>query len=378
LRKEKKIITTQTKINNQNNNFEELLQEYESVRPHRGQIVQGEVVELTEDTVLLDVGAKRDAVVPARELANLDETLFEDLSIGDQLPVYVTNTSSYDDELLVSIERGLEQQDWERAKEYLESKDTLELKIIGYNKGGLLLEFGRLDGFVPNSMVPGLPRGLSKQAKQTLKTKMIGDSLQAKVIEVDQPRKRLILSGKAAESLHRKERLEELEEGEHITGTVSNVVDFGVFVNLDGVDGLIHRSRLSWEDFEHPSNVLQPVEVLIKDVDIERERISLDRRALLPGPWDDFAKEHNNGDILEGEVVSVRDFGAFIKLTEEITGLLHVSELLPGVTHDPTKVLSPGDEILVRIIEIDKEQERVSLSMRRLPQDDIANWVIEA
>jgi len=381
LRKEKKIITTQTKINNQNNNFEELLQEYESVRPHRGQIVQGEVVELTEDTVLLDVGAKRDAVVPARELANLDETLFEDLSIGDQLPVYVTNTSSYGDELLVSIERGLEQQDWERAKEYLESKDTLELKIIGYNKGGLLLEFGRLDGFVPNSMVPGLPRGLSKQAKQTLKTKMIGDSLQAKVIEVDQPRKRLILSGKAAESLHRKERLEELEEGEHITGTVSNVVDFGVFVNLDGVDGLIHRSRLSWEDFEHPSNVLQPgdeVEVLIKDVDIERERISLDRRALLPGPWDDFAKEHNNGDILEGEVVSVRDFGAFIKLTEEITGLLHVSELLPGVTHDPTKVLSPGDEILVRIIEIDKEQERVSLSMRRLPQDDIANWVIEA
>lgn len=381
MRKEKKIITTQTKINNQNNNFEELLQEYESVRPHRGQIVQGEVVELTEDTVLLDVGAKRDAVVPARELANLDETLFEDLSIGDQLPVYVTNTSSYDDELLVSIERGLEQQDWERAKEYLESKDTLELKIIGYNKGGLLLEFGRLDGFVPNSMVPGLPRGLSKQAKQTLKTKMIGDSLQAKVIEVDQPRKRLILSGKAAESLHRKERLEELEEGEHITGTVSNVVDFGVFVNLDGVDGLIHRSRLSWEDFEHPSNVLQPgdeVEVLIKDVDIERERISLDRRALLPGPWDDFAKEHNNGDILEGEVVSVRDFGAFIKLTEEITGLLHVSELLPGVTHDPTKVLSPGDEILVRIIEIDKEQERVSLSMRRLPQDDIANWVIEA
>jgi len=381
LREEKKIITTQTKNNNQNNNFEELLQEYESVRPHRGQIVQGEVVELTEDTVLLDVGAKRDAVVPARELANLDETLFEDLSIGDQLPVYVTNTSSYDDELLVSIERGLEQQDWERAKEYLESKDIQELKIIGYNKGGLLLEFGRLDGFVPNSMVPGLPRGLSKHARQTLKTKMIGDSLQAEVIEVDQPRKRLILSGKAAEGLHRKERLEELEEGEHITGTVSNVVDFGVFVNLDGVDGLIHRSRLSWEDFEHPSDVLQPgdeVEVLIKDVDIERERISLDRRALIPGPWDDFAREHNNGDILEGEVVSVRDFGAFIKLTEEITGLLHVSELLPGVTHDPTKVLNPEDVVLVRIIEIDKEQERVSLSMRRLPQDDIANWVIEA
>ncbi len=351
------------------------------MRPRRGQIVQGEVLKLDEDTVLLDVGAKRDAVVPARELANLDETLFEDLSIGDQLPVYVTNTSSYDDELLVSIEKGLEQQDWEKAKEYLESGDILELKIIGYNKGGLLVKFGRLDGFVPNSMVPDLPRGLTKHARQTLKAKKIGDSLQAKVIEVIQPRKRLILSAKATESLHRKERLEELEVGERITGTVSNVVDFGAFVNLDGVDGLIHRSRLSWDDFEHPSDVLQPgeeVEVLIKDVDIERERISLDRRALLPGPWDDFSQEHDHGDIIQGEVVSVRDFGAFVKLTEEITGLLHVSELLPGVSRDPTKVLNPGDEVLVRIIEIDKEQERVSLSMRRLPQDDIANWVIEA
>ena len=369
------------KAENQSNKFEELLQEYKSVRPQRGQIVQGEVVELTEDTVLLDVGAKRDAVVPTRELANLDETLFEDLSIGDQLPVYVTNTSSYDDELLVSIERGLEQQDWGKAKEYLESGDILKLKIIGYNKGGVLVEFGRLEGFVPNSMTPGLPRGLSNNDKQTLKAKMIGNSLQAKVIEVDQQKKRLIISGKATETLNRKKRLEELEAGGHITGVVSNVVDFGAFVNLNGVDGLIHRSRLSWEEFEHPSDVLQPgdeVEVLIKDVDIERERISLDRRALLPGPWDDFAQEHNHGDILEGEVVSVRDFGAFIKLTDEITGLLHVSELLPGVAHDPTKVLNPGDAVLVRIIEIDKEQERVSLSMRRLPQDDIANWVIEA
>lgn len=357
-----------------------MLEEYESVRPQRGQIIQGEVLELSEDTVLLDVGAKRDAVVPTRELANLDETLFEDLSIGDQLPVYITHTSSYDDELLVSIEKGLEQQDWEKAKEYLESGDDLELKIIGYNKGGLLVAFGRLEGFIPNSMVPGMPRGLTKQDSQNLKTKMIGDTLQAKVIEVNQPRKRFILSGRVKEGQRRKERLEELEEGEHITGTVSNVVDFGVFVNLDGVDGLIHRSRLSWDDFEHPSDVLKPgeeVEVLIKDVDIERERISLDRRALLPGPWDDFSQEYKDGDTLEGEVVSVRDFGAFIKLTDDITGLLHVSELLPGVSHDPKKVLNPGDEVLVRIIEIEPEQERVSLSMRRLPQDDIANWVIE-
>ena len=364
-----------------NNNFEELLEDYESSRPRRGQIVYGEVLELTDDTVLLDVGAKRDAVVPTRELANLDETLIENLSIGDQLPVYVTNTSSYDDELLVSIEKGLEQQDWEQAETYLNEEETLELEIIGYNKGGLLVGFGRLNGFVPNSLVPTLPHGLSKNEKNSVKVKMIGTTLQVKVIEVNQSKKRFVLSGKAAENVHRKERLEELEAGERITGTVSNVVDFGAFVNLDGVDGLIHRSRLAWEDFDHPSDVLEPgeeVEVLVKDVDVERERVSLDRRALIPGPWDDFSKQYQPGDSLEGEVVSVRDFGAFVKLTDEITGLLHVSELLPGVSHDPEKVLSPGETVPVRIIEIDTEQERVRLSMRRLPEDDVANWVIEA
>jgi small subunit ribosomal protein S1 len=336
---------------------------------------------MTEDTLLLDVGAKRDAVVPRRELANLDEKVFENISVGDQLPVYVTNTSSYEDELLVSVEKGLEKQDWERAEVHLDNGEILDLKIVGYNKGGLLVAFGRLDGFVPNSMIPTLPRGLSRNEKNSAKAKMIGTTLQVKVIEVDQSRKRLVLSGKAAESSRRKERIQELVVGEKLTGTVSNVVDFGVFVDLDGVDGLIHRSRLSWENFDHPSELLQTgdeVEVLIKDVDIERERVSLDRRALLPGPWDDFLKQYHPGDILEGEVVSVRDFGAFVRLTDEITGLLHVSELLPGVSHDPTKVLNPGDNVLVRIIDIDKEQERVSLSMRRLPEDDIAHWVIEA
>lgn len=358
-----------------------MLEEYESIRPNRGQIVQGEVLELTEDTVLLDVGAKRDAVVPNRELANLDETLIEDISIGDKLPVYITNTSSYDDELLVSIEKGLEKQDWERAETYLESGDTLELKIIGYNKGGLLVEFGKLNGFVPNSMIPSLARGLNRHEKQTRKAKMIGDTLQTKVIEVLQKRKRLILSGKAAQSERRQQRLQELQVGEKVIGTVSNAVDFGAFVNLDGVDGLIHRSRLSWDNFDHPSDVLQPgdeVEVLIKDVDVERERVSLDRRALLPSPWDDFSKQYQYGDILEGKISSVRDFGAFVKLTDQITGLLHVSEFLSGVSRDPRKVFEPGDEVLVRIIEVDKEQERVSLSMRRLPEDDVANWVIES
>lgn len=364
-----------------NRNFEELLQEYENVRPHRGQIVQGEVLEMTDDSVLLDVGAKRDAIVPRRELTSLEDALFDDIAIGDQLPVYVTHTSSYDDELLVSIERGLEQQDWERAEGYLESGETLELEVAGYNKGGLLVTFDRLTGFVPNSMTPGLPRGLGRTEKQNFKSKMIGQTLMLTTIEVDQDNKRLVFSGRETEKALRKQRLEELQAGDRVSGIVSNVVKFGAFVDLGGVDGLIHISRLSWENVEHPSDVLQPgdeVEVLVRDVDVERDRISLDRRALIPGPWDDFEREHNPGDVLEGTVVSVRDFGAFIKLTEHITGLLHVSELLPGVSRETTKALEPGDEVPVRIIEINPEEGQVSLSMRRVPEDEIASWVMEA
>jgi ribosomal protein S1 len=209
---------------------------------------------------------------------------------------------------------------------------------------------------------------------------MIGKALQANVIEVDQSKKQLVLSGRAAEDAIRKQRLQELQEGEKVTGIVSNVVDFGAFVDLGGINGLIHISRLAWEEIEHPSAVLQPgdeVEVLIKDVDRDRERVSLDRRALIPGPWEDFAREHHTGDIIEGEVVSVRDFGIFVRLTEQITGLLHVSELLPGITGEIKNALHPGDMVLVRIIAIEPELERVSLSMRRVPEDEIANRVIE-
>jgi len=343
--------------------------------------VKGEVLELTEDTVLLDVGAKRDAIVPRRELDSLDDTMFEDISIGDRLPVYVTNTSGYDNELLVSIEKGLEQQDWERANSYLESEESLELEVIGYNKGGLLVAFDRLNGFVPNSMVPGLPRGLNRADKQKAKAQMIGTTLQTKVIEVNQARKRLILSGRAAEEANRKRRLQELEAGMKVVGTVSNVVKFGAFVDLDGVDGLIHISRLSWDSVDHPSEVLKPgdeVEVLIRDVDVERGRVSLDRRALLSGPWHEFSEQYQQGDIMEGTVESLQDYGAFVKLTDRITGLVHISEFLPGSSHNPEKVLDVGDTILVRIIEIDPEQERVSLSMRRVPQDDIAHWVMNS
>jgi small subunit ribosomal protein S1 len=362
------------------NTFEELLKEYTIINPKPGQIVDGEVVAITDETVILDVGAKQDAIVPKQELSQLSETTLQELFIGHQLPVFITRTSNANNELLVSIEKGLAQQDWDRAAQYLESKETLEFEVIDTNAGGILVDFGRISGFVPNSLIPGLMQRLHEAARQKAKQEYIGKTLKLNVIEVDQARKRLILSGKAAETARRKERLQELQIGQKITGIVSNVVDFGAFVNLGSIDGLIHISRLSWEKVEHPSNVVKPgdeIEVLIKNVDVDRERVSLDRRALLPSPWDEFAKTHHSGDILEGTIDSVANFGAFVKLTGTITGLVHSSELPPGIAHDPTESIKVGDKALVRILEIDTERQRVRLSMRRVPMEDFSQWMLE-
>ena len=174
------MIDTTTKLESQNGGLLELIDEYESIRPRRGQIVNGKVIALNKDVVILDVGAKRDAIVPPRELARLDESTVMDINVGDKLPVYITSTSSYDDELLVSIERGLEQHDWDRAESHLEKGDILNLKVVGYNRGGLLVDFGRLRGFVPNSLVPDLPRGAHQDDLLSAKSDKVGTIIPVK------------------------------------------------------------------------------------------------------------------------------------------------------------------------------------------------------
>jgi small subunit ribosomal protein S1 len=358
-----------------------MLDNYTHIKPKRGQIIDGKVVAITNETIILDVGAKRDAMVSKQEISQLPENILEKLSIGNQMPVFVTRTTNPGDELWVSIERGLAQKDWTRAAELLESKDILELKVIDANTGGLLVDFGRITGFVPNSLIPGLSYGLGKAARLKIKQDYLGKTLRLNVIEVNQPRKRLILSGKEAETVQRKQRLEELKPGEKITGIVSNVVDFGAFVNLDGIDGLVHISKLAWEKIDHPSDVVKPgdeIEVLVDKVDVDRGRVSLDRRALLPGPWDEFAEEHHSGEMMEGTVESVCDFGAFIKLTDSITGLVHTSELLPGNANAPAETIRTGEKVLVRILDINTKRQRVSLSMRRVPMDDFAQWMLDS
>jgi small subunit ribosomal protein S1 len=361
--------------------FAAMLDNYESFRPQRGQILQGVIIKVEEKAIYIDVGAKRDAIVPFSDLDDLDEAMVQNLSPGDEVPVYVTRTPVGDEELLVSLNRGLEKQDWDRATELLDSDEALELEVVGHNKGGVLADFGRIRGFVPNSHVPQLRPYLGNShelARQ--KSALVGTTLSVNVIDVEPRRKRLVLSAKAAEDERRQQRLEELVPGQDLVGTVSHIVDYGAFIDLDGVNGLLHISEVDWDHVEKPGDVFSvgdQVELRVLDVDIDRERVSLSRKALLPNPYERFANEHQVGELVEGTVTAVVDFGAFVEVADGVEGLVHSSEMHLGPETQPRDVLSRREPVLARIISMEPESERLGLSMRRVsPAEEIA-WMAE-
>lgn len=359
--------------------FEAALDSYDYENPQRGQILEGEIIQIDEDSVLVDIGAKRDAIVPRKDLDRLDDELRDSISQGDQIPVYVMRTGRVGGDLLVSINRGLEQEDWTHAREMLDSGDAMNLPIVGQNRGGLVVQFGRLRGFVPNSHVPELRRDGDDDLRDQ-KEDLIGEELVVKVIEVNQKRRRLVLSSRAARRERRLLRLKELAVGSVVSGKVVNLVDFGAFVDLGGVDGLVHISELDWTRVDHPSELLelgQEVEVKILDVDVERERISLSRKALKPNPWQSVSERYSAGSLAEGEITNVRDFGAFVMLPEGVEGLIHVSEIGLAGPGDPRDVVRPADKVLVRVVDIEPERERISLSLSRVSKEEQLSWLQE-
>ncbi len=354
--------------------FEAALEAYDYAIPVRGKIIDGEIIHIDNDGILLDVGGKQDALVPRSDLDRLDPGRLAGMAPGDHISVYVLRTAVQGGQLLVSISRGREQEDWTRAEGLLESGDVLNLPIVGQNKGGVLVQFGRLQGFVPNSHIPDMRKNLGDDQLKEQKDRLLGMELNVKVLEVDQGRGRLVLSGRAAQAELRLARLRQLPVGETMTGTVVNLVAFGAFVDLGGVDGLIHISELDWHRVDQASDVVelgQEIEVKILKVDLERERISLSRRALLPNPWYDLASRHGPGDLVHGVVSHVRDFGAFVMLAEGVEGLVHTSEMGLSASETAETALHPGDEVVARILSIEPDRERISLSLAQIDQEGV-------
>lgn len=358
--------------------FEALLDSYMYEMPTRGQILEGIILEAKDDQIILDVGLKRDAVVTRKDLERLSEEVIERLQPGKEVQTYVLQPYSGDGELIVSINKALELEDWKRAQDLMEADEVTDALVVDTNKGGLLVRFGRLTGFVPNSHIESVPPATSIGRMREIKDELIGTKLGLKVIQVETKRNRLILSERAARRAARSERLKEIEVGQIILGRVVNLTDFGAFVDIGGVDGMIHISNIDHRHVNHPSDVLavgDEVEVRVDSIDIERERIALNRKAVLPDPWRSFTDRYDVGQLMEGVVTNVVDFGVFVAAPGGAQGLVHTSRMESLGASTPRDMFREGDDVLVRIVGIDPEQQHIELSIDDVSVDEQQEWM---
>jgi small subunit ribosomal protein S1 len=294
--------------------------------PKQGEIRTGMIATITENEIMVSVGTKSEGVISGRELEQIPEEERSTFDVGLEIPVYVVTPEDSNGNVVLSYTRAREVKDWEEAERLQSASEAFESEIIGYNKGGLLVPLGRLRGFVPASQVSLFRRAnLSGDTPEQRWGEMVGEQITARVIEVDRERRRLILSERAALQETRetlKDRLlDELSEGDVRTGRVTSIADFGVFVNIDGADGLVHLSELSWDRIQHPSEVLsvgQEVEVQVISIDHERKRIGLSIRRLQPDPWLKKVEHLKDGQLIEAKITHLTKFGAFARLDEDL------------------------------------------------------------
>ena len=342
--------------------------------PKQGEVRTGMIATITDNEIMVSVGTKSEGVISGRELEQIPDEERSAFEIGSEIPVYVVTPEDSNGNVVLSYNRAREEKDWEEAERLQGASESFESEIIGYNKGGLLVPLGRLRGFVPASQISFLRRAdLSGDTPEQRWGEMVGDTITSRVIEVDRERRRLILSERAALQETRetlKDRLlDELSEGDIRTGRVTSIADFGAFVNIDGADGLVHLSELSWERIKHPSEVLkvgQEVQVQVISIDRDRKRIGLSTRRLQQDPWVKKVEHLREGELIEGRITHLTKFGAFARLDEELEGLIHISELSERRIDHPKEVVNEGDEVTLRIIRIDPERRRIGLSLRKV------------
>ncbi len=330
-----------------------------------GEVVTGNVVRIDKDEVLVDIGYKSEGVIPANELSirkAVDPS--EEVHLGEEVDAIVLTKEDQDGRLIMSKKRARFEKAWRRIETAAESGEPVEGTVIEVVKGGLIIDLG-VRGFLPASLVdirrvPNLDE-------------YMGTKIETKVIELNRSRNNVVLSRRAVLEEERKEVrqqiLDRLQPGLVVEGQISNIVDFGAFVDLDGIDGLIHISELSWSHVNHPSEILSigdTVKVKVLDIDRDRQRISLGLKQTQEDPWQRIVDTYTVGDELAGKVTKVVTFGAFVEILDGVEGLVHISELAPHHVESPREIVHPGDEIRVKILEIDSERRRLSLSAKRV------------
>ena len=336
-----------------------------------GDVVKGKVVRIDKDEVLVDIGYKAEGVIPSNELSirkSVDP--HEEVELGEEIDALVLTKEDSEGRLILSKKRARFEKAWRKIEVAADSGEPVEGSVIEVVKGGLILDLG-VRGFLPASLVD--IRRVHNLEEFT------GQTLECKVIELNRSRNNVVLSRRAVLEDERKEMrqaiLDRLNAGDVVPGVISNIVDFGAFVDLDGIDGLIHISELSWSHVNHPSEVVSigdDVRIKVLDIDRDRQRISLGLKQTQEDPWQRVISTHRSGDVLEGTVTKVVAFGAFVEILPGVEGLVHISELADHHVENPSEVVEPGSKLNVKILEIDEERRRLSLSIKRVEGQNMA------
>ena len=341
--------------------------------PTQGEIRTGFIATIRDNEILVSIGTKSEGIISGRELEQIPDDERATFYTGQEIPVFVVAPEDQNGNVVLSYVRAREEKDWDDVEALLESGKPHDSKIVGYNKGGLIAPVGRLRGFIPASQISLLRRPGTNENPELRYSKLVGEPIRVRVIEVDRSRRRLILSERLALQETRetlKDRLlDELAEGDVRSGRVTSLADFGAFVNIDGADGLVHLSEISWERITHPNEVLkvgEEVQVKVISVDRDRKRIGLSIRQLQQDPWMRKVGELREGALVEGTITHLTKFGAFARIGDDLEGLIHVSELSEQRIAHPKEVVKEGDTLTLRVIKIDPERRRIGLSRRKV------------
>lgn len=358
--------------------------DYGYKRVKYGDIVAGTVVRVEPREILIDIGAKSEGVVAQKEMESMSADALKKIQVGDRVLAFVLKSEDREGNVVLSLARAQMERDWRDAEELLKSEAVFEAQVAGFNKGGLIVRVGKVRGFVPATQLestfrkrPEPPSGT--EASDADLSALVGKKLRLKIIELDRERNRLILSERAAMRDWRKEQKErlltELKEGDVRSGVVTSVTDFGAFVALGGVDGLIHLSELSWAKINHPRDLLQvgdKVDVKVLSVERERQRIALSLKRLQAEPWTTVEQRYQIGQLVTGTVTKLASFGAFARLEDNIEGLIHISELSDKRIQHPKEVVKEGETLTLRVIRIDPARRRLGLSLKRVADEDFS------
>jgi small subunit ribosomal protein S1 len=347
--------------------------------PQAGEIREGNVVAHRGSDILVDIGAKSEGIIPSDDINSLDATEKENLTIGNQVRIYVVNPEDSDGNIVLSYSKALEEEDWLQAQQLLESQEVYQGRVIGFNRGGILVKVGMVRGFVPASQLNRRqrPQGSGSSNEERL-SQFVGEEITTKVIEVDRSRNRLIMSERAAfreiRAAQRAKLLEQLNEGDVCQGRVVNLADFGAFVDIGGVEGLVHLSELSWKRVNHPSEVLEvgdQIEVFVLRIDTERNRIALSLKRMEPDPWTLVEENYSEGALVEATITKLTKYGAFARLNDgfQLEGLIHISEMSVDRVEHPQDIVSQGEVVAARIIRVDSKSRQLGLSLKQVASE---------